>query len=516
MLRSIVVMFCWTSISWTALSGQTRFVHALNEHGRVIINGTPFHNLPASFDPSNVDDRRDNRRWADQVVRGNDHFHLRRDGRITKNGINLRRAPRNEGRWVRLAVDSNGTTYCLGRRGRIARDDAWLYALPVVPSEERLFDEFVLHDGSLYSLRRDGLVFVNGNGAPTWTLPSGGTGLTSEERWRDLAADAATGALYALRQDGLVFRMTMGNAPFGELVIDLPDDGTRRQFRALAIDENGAWIALREDGVIFQDTTGATPVVDYPGEGRFEDDDFHDLVAFQGSYYAMRWDGPVFCDGNLDPVFDARGTRYVRLAVSDQTPDTSALREFPTRIARTRVTAYVGDTVSLPLWVTDVDDARDTLTVEIVELPAGATFDAQTFLITWPGAALGKHRAVLTVSDDRKARRVTVPLRILPRTTAGNQAPVFPSLSTLQVFRGREFVLHHQAHDADGDVLTYVPRELPAWLIFDEPTTTLRGTPPLDQDRPLRITIEAHDGRGGVARSRLRMKFVDAFHFGAN
>src|SRR5881397_3363042 len=61
-------------------------VYALNEKGRLSINGTLLDSLPGHFDPSFTPPQNPKDAWIDLDVLGADRYALRLDGRIFKNG----------------------------------------------------------------------------------------------------------------------------------------------------------------------------------------------------------------------------------------------------------------------------------------------------------------------------------------------------------------------------------------------------------------------------------------------
>jgi hypothetical protein len=113
------------------------------------------------------------------------------------------------------------------------------------------------------------------------------------------------------------------------------------------------------------------------------------------------------------------------------------------------------------------DEDGDRLTFTVEPLPAGATFDAATGVLTWTPtrAQLGKHRLTFRVSDGRTADRRDAVLVVREnRAPLGRAAVVIavaeerPPQPTADDANGPWEVI---ASDPDGDELTVVVKKLP-------------------------------------------------------
>ena len=514
MLRHSLILL---GLTWTTIphANAQAFVYALSEHGRVTVNGSQFYNLPEGFDPGDPLHPQENERWLQSFVQGRDHYHLRRDGRLHRNGRRLFRLPRTGARWERFLVDTTGVVHAISRRGHVSRDDRIAYQLPVIVEQDRIFADLAEHQGEIYALRRDGQIYVGSEQAPRWDLPGIVTSNGSGERFRSLRIDPQTGDLYALRQDGQLYRANANNMPLGSLVIDLPEGGTQRQFRMLCLDETAQWWALREDGVIFNTSSGMNELIDYPGSGRFEHDDFNAMTVVQGEFYAIRWDGCVYANQSTSVQWELPGTRYIDIASSTEVPSTSGVGNFRPSVARYQVRAYRGDTVRVPVFVTDSDDPVSNLTITVLEQPPGSTYDPNTLELTMLANQVGSFRFRVSVSDGRVTRKVTTRIQVKePAGQARNQKPRFMKVSSVQLFRGRVFSLPVQAFDPNGDPLVYTAESLPSWVTYNAQTNAFEGQVPVVQSnrRPVIFRLLAVDDEGAVARTRIRVRFADAFH----
>ncbi|MBY0457043.1 MAG: putative Ig domain-containing protein, partial [Gemmataceae bacterium] len=188
--------------------------------------------------------------------------------------------------------------------------------------------------------------------------------------------------------------------------------------------------------------------------------------------------------GNGNPANAASTSRPVRIAVR-------AANQAPTLDPVGTQTVAEGDTLSLRLFGNDPDG--DPLTYTATGLPAGATLDPATGMLTWTPSFFqaGEYPGVTvraTDGDLTAARPFTV------RVTNTNQAPVLAPFPNQRAREGTELQFVLQAGDIDGDTLTYSATSLPAGATFDPQTRQFRWTPGFEQAGQYTASFRVSDG----------------------
>jgi large repetitive protein len=147
-------------------------------------------------------------------------------------------------------------------------------------------------------------------------------------------------------------------------------------------------------------------------------------------------------------------------------------------------------------------DAGDTLTLSTSTLPAWLTFDAATRSFSGtPGASdAGAVNVTVTATDSAGA---TASDTFVITVTDVNNAPTVALALADQASPENEVVSFTlpagSFADADGNSLTLSTSALPAWLSFDAATRSFAGTPPLNFNGNLTITVTASDGQASVS-----------------
>lgn len=161
--------------------------------------------------------------------------------------------------------------------------------------------------------------------------------------------------------------------------------------------------------------------------------------------------------------------------------------------------------------ITAIDpNPDDQLTYSLVSGPSGVVVDPSSGLLSWnpTSSMLGSHDMTVRVTDslglsDEQTFTVEV---VEPEP---NDPPVFTSEPVVTVRVGQLYVYTPKAEDPDGDPIQYgLTGELPYHMqIFDGENITWQ--PGEDQIRDWTITVDARDGKGGVAEQTFTIRVED-------
>jgi hypothetical protein len=137
----------------------------------------------------------------------------------------------------------------------------------------------------------------------------------------------------------------------------------------------------------------------------------------------------------------------------------------------------------LQFIITASDPDGDTLTYEASNLPAGATFDANTQTFQWtPGyAQAGSYQNVLFKVTDSGTPMASASEAITITVGNVNRPPALDPIGSKTVKEGQLLTITITANDPDGDTLTYSASNLPAGATFDPTTQTFSWSPAYDQ-----------------------------------
>ena len=217
------------------------------------------------------------------------------------------------------------------------------------------------------------------------------------------------------------------------------------------------------------------------------------------------------------PTRDQVGTHQVVVRVSDGRGGV-ALQPFEIIVVPPNSPPIITSTppspavVDLPLQypVRAQDADGDSLVFRTENAPAGVQINPQTGLLTWTPTSgqLGQHTFTVAVSDGRGGEaRQAVAIDVV--ADAPNDPPVITSQPRLRARVGSPYGYLIEAHDPNGDPLTYHLDAAPAGMTVDDlgvvrwqPSAELRGT-----QQP--VTVRVDDGRvGGVATQEFVLEVV--------
>lgn len=164
------------------------------------------------------------------------------------------------------------------------------------------------------------------------------------------------------------------------------------------------------------------------------------------------------------------------------------------------------------------DPNGDALTYWAVQLPANATFNPTTQIVTFTPTLfqVGTAQIVLAVTDyktppvenrifinvvDNNARNRTDGYVQVGARPVNNFPPVFTSSATsYSVLSGNELQFTVAATDAEGDFLTFTATDLPVGSHFDTTTRIFSWTPQINQVGTHRLLFQVGDGYGHGAQ----------------
>ena len=150
--------------------------------------------------------------------------------------------------------------------------------------------------------------------------------------------------------------------------------------------------------------------------------------------------------------------------------------------------------------VTATDPEGATLSFALAEAPAGATINAATGRLDWtPSAAqLGTNRFTVSVSDGVTSP-ATQSFMVTVRTQGPNRAPTIVTTAPTSAMSGSAYTYDVDAQDLDNDTLTYALSVAPAGMSINAGTGLIAWTPTIAQVGTAGVTVQASDGKGGVA-----------------
>ncbi len=529
-LRLSVSLLFLSSLALAPLGADEPFVYGLSHDGRLTVNGTVLDRLRTSFDSDNNSAL--SQRWDDLVVRGADRFALRRDGELYRNGKRLHRLPFSLAEpfeWVSLALGEG--VFAIRQDGIIAVNGRAVIGLPLLGDNEFLFAfrQTLELDSDLFSLRADGALFKNASSTPLYRFrgPVGPGGLPDGREpatvWTTMAVDPLDGQIHALRANGLVFRADpkvtppAGTIPGGVKVAELPFPATNPRpgdlYLEITFTADGHWKALRADGAVFGERNTLVPIVDYPGDGNDAERIYIDIATSGNEIFALRRDGRVFRGLGLQPILRLPRDPYGRLGLGGERPDLSNFRNQKPVGAIYNLVVVEGQSVTLPVIVTDADRRSSELVVEAGEpLPPGALWDPVSRVLSWEDVGpRGGHRFTAFVDDGRLRRpaRLNYKIKVIPPDPREdrNRPPKPSRIKRLQALVGHELSFPVFATDPDGDEVTFSVDEtrypFSAGATFDTETDTFTWTPTFDDIGRTKVVFFLTDGstnRRGVTR----------------
>ena len=172
----------------------------------------------------------------------------------------------------------------------------------------------------------------------------------------------------------------------------------------------------------------------------------------------------------------------------------ASTNQAPTLSAVANQSGSVGQSVSLALAATDPDG--DTLSYSASGLPAGATINAATGVISGTLSTAGTYNVTAQVSDGRggSASRSFV---WTVAAAATNQSPTLNAVANQGNSVGQSVSLALTAADPDGDTLSYSATGLPAGTTINATSGVISGT--FTTAGTYNVSAQVSDGRGGSA-----------------
>ncbi len=173
------------------------------------------------------------------------------------------------------------------------------------------------------------------------------------------------------------------------------------------------------------------------------------------------------------------------------------------------LTVTEGETLSVALGASDPDG--DALTYRATNLPAGASLDPATGVLTWTPTLLdaGEDDGItVAVSDGNQSVSQTLTIQV----NNANQAPVLFSLPEQVGYEDRELRFALFALDFDNDPLTYTPlAALPAGASFDPDTQQFSWRPGYEQagEYILPFAVQDLEGASSEVDFTLRIENVN-------
>gem|GEM_PF-507807 len=206
--------------------------------------------------------------------------------------------------------------------------------------------------------------------------------------------------------------------------------------------------------------------------------------------------GATFADRTFSwtPTSNSVGSHQVTFTVSDgQAQDSETITITVSRPNTAPVLGSIGDksvneNQALSFTVSATDADSDSLTYSATGLPAGATFNGQTFAWTPNFSQAGSYSVTFTVSDGKAQASRTVAISV----ANVNRPPALASIGDRSVSEDNTLALTLSGTDPDGAVLTYSATGLPAGATFTGQNFT--WTPGADQVGSHQITFTVSDG----------------------
>jgi hypothetical protein len=193
--------------------------------------------------------------------------------------------------------------------------------------------------------------------------------------------------------------------------------------------------------------------------------------------------------------------------LSDTAPQTSSQSVTPPSISGTPATTVVASTkYSFQPSVTDTNG--DALTFSIANLPAWATFDTTSGVLSGTPAAsnVGSYQSITISVSNGSAIAQLPPFSIQvtaappPSAPPPNSPPTITGTPASSVQAGSHYAFQPSAADADKDTLVFSIANLPSWASFSPTTGLLSGTPSsANVGSYPNIVVSVSDGKTSVS-----------------
>jgi hypothetical protein len=210
----------------------------------------------------------------------------------------------------------------------------------------------------------------------------------------------------------------------------------------------------------------------------------------------------------------------IRITVSDGTSTSRSLRFSISAIAPSNVAPVISGTPPTAVvagstysFAPDASDANgDPLVFSIANRPAWASFDTLTGRLsgTPDAASVGIYPSVTICVSDGKASAALAPFTITV-AAAPNAAPTISGTPATSVNAGSAYSFRPSAADANGDTLTFLIANAPAWATFNVATGQLSGTPTSTHVGTYsNVIISVSDGKASAALAPFAITVVSA------
>ena len=504
-------------------AAQDTFLYAFNSEGRVVTNGYALDDLQNGKEKVDEDET-----WRDLFVKGPDRWLLRGDGRIAKNGELLTDDLEGDEDWNALVVDDTDAFTALRNDGHVAGPAGSLVNLP---QGDFAFPDMVTNGLAAFVLKTNGAVFRVPEEAPLIIFdgPQGeidgaaDDGEGPDVNWVRLKINPVDGKMWALRGDGTIMNADIPLLPPvtpdpGTIVEELPYDKSdevikiNELYTDFDFDAAGGFFAIRSDGKLYSTASPDNALADFEGDPEDDTDEAYlGLAVVDDVPHVLRSDGKIFRGTDAEPLLDLKDSLYRGLVLGTVLPDLANVKNKAPLISATTLTAPEGTDLTVPVIVADRDKPAGDLIVGVVAetLPAGATFDVPTRVLSWPAAGPpGTYKVKVTV-DDGIAKLVTgvqtITIKPLDANETKNIKPTMVKVKGANALVGLPFVLPLSAFDLDGDPVTLTlnpAATLPEGASFDEGTQTLTWDAPQLTDTGTReFKFLVNDGTVEVKQS---------------
>lgn len=185
---------------------------------------------------------------------------------------------------------------------------------------------------------------------------------------------------------------------------------------------------------------------------------------------------------------------------SNTSEGVEVITNYPPVITSTALlTAMANEEYSYTVTATD-EDSVDTLTMSAQTLPSWLNFDIATGVLSGTPTVenVGSHQVTIVVSDDTVETMQTFTLVV---AAPANTLPVITSVGVTSATVGTAYSYTLVATDADNDALTMSASTLPDWLMFDPSSGVLSGTPAMEDEGSVEITLTVEDGSDAVTQT---------------
>jgi len=209
-----------------------------------------------------------------------------------------------------------------------------------------------------------------------------------------------------------------------------------------------------------------------------------------------------FCSGGTEvnpavtPTYITNGPSFV--SNDSCIVELRAVNTAPTFTSTEDTDALEDEVYTYTATASDIDG--DDLTFSAPVIPDWLLFDvdSQELSGTPDNDDVGFHDVTLRVNDGT----VDVDQVFIIEVLNENDAPTFTSLPITTASQDTEYTYTAVAEDVDiGDVLSYGATLLPGWLLFDEDSQILSGTPDNGDVGPHDVTLTVFDGTVTVEQS---------------